>query len=269
MTLKTFATAFILFFLAACASPQGELDAFLDSDIRSAEEIYNSGLNNIFDLSYIRAIEEFKRVEDQYPYSVLVRNAIIMVAWSHYLLNQYDEAVAFLDRYLALYPSTKETAYVYYLRSMCFYTRIGEVDRDSSFALQAQRSFRQLIGFFPNSIYARDGKFKLDLIEAALAANEMYLGRQAIADNQYDAALNRFRRVITSYNRTAYTPEALHRQVEIYLQLGLDGEAKRIGAFLSHNYGTTIWYKHTYNLLTQQAAANEKDKKISQKATDH
>jgi outer membrane protein assembly factor BamD len=252
----------ILVSLAACASSKDEQDAFLDSDIRSAEEIYNNGLDYIYELDYLRAIDEFKRVEDQYPYSSWVRSAIIMTAWAHYLINQYDAAAAFLDRYISLYPGTDEIAYVYYLKAMCFYERIGEVNRDPSFALQAQANFRQLIGFFPNSVYARDGKFKLDLVEAALAATEMHLGRQALADNQYSAALNRFKRVITSYNQTAYTPEALHRQVELYTLLGLDQEALRLAAFLSFNYSDSVWYKHTYNLL-KQTRINEKPKKIS------
>lgn len=256
-------TLIVFISLSACAATkEGQLDPFLDSDRRTAGEIYNNGLDYIYSLDYIRAIDEFKRVEDQYPYSTLTRSSVIMTAWSHYLINQFDEAIIYLDRYIGLYPGTEEAAYAHYLKAMCFYERIGEVNRDPSFALQAQASFRQLIGFFPNSIYVRDGKLKLDLVQAALAANEMYLGRQALSNNQYSAALNRFRRVILSYNRTPYTPEALHRQVEVYLLLGLTQEARRAGAFLSFNYPDSVWYKYTYDLL-KQTSTNGKFKKIS------
>lgn len=252
MRLNSIAFVFLLL-LTACASKEGELDQFLDTNIRSAEDIYNNAVDYVLDYEYFRAIDEFKRVEDQYPYSVWVRNSIIMTAWTHYLVNQYDESVLYLDRFLSLYPGNKDSDYVYYLRAMCFYERIGEINRDPTFALQAAQSFNQLIGFFPNSIYARDGLAKLSLVQAALAANEMYLGRIAIEKNQYGAALKRFRSVIVNYNKTAYAPEALHRQVEIYLTLGIDGEARRMGAILGFNYPSSKWYKHSYDLLSQFA----------------
>lgn len=260
MRLKLITLVF-LSFLAACASKEGELDEFLDTDIRSAEDIYNNALIYILEGEYFRGIQEFKRVENQYPYSVWVHNSIIMTAWSHYLINEYDEAIIYLDRFLSLYPGNEDSDYVYYLRAMCFYERVGEINRDPATALQAAQSFSQLIRLFPDSIYARDGLAKLELVQAALAANEMYLGRIAIDKNQYGAALNRFRSVIANYNKTAYTPEALHRQVEIYLTLGIKGEAKRVGAILGFNYPSSKWYKNSYDLLNKfsRKAAKENE----------
>lgn len=237
----------------------------MDSDARTAEEIYNSGLDYLKTFDYSRATNEFKRVEDQYPYSVWVRQATIMTAWSYYLVNQYDESVVYLNRYLSLYPGTKESAYVYYLRAMCFYERIGEINRDTSFATQAEASFRQLINFYPDSIYARDSKLKLDLVMSVLGAKSLYLGRQALAKEEWLAALNRFREVVLRYNQTNSAPEALHRLVETYLTLGLKEEAHRAGALLGFNYPNSIWYKYTYALLQQK---QNKRKGKNEKATN-
>jgi len=249
MRSKWLALCAFLIVLQNCASSPDEGDAFLDSSTRSPARVYNSGLDYLFARQYLDAISEFKRVEDQYPYSFWVQHALLMAGFTHYLINQYDQAVAFLDRFIALYPGAPEIAYAYYLRAMCFYEQIGETNRDNSSALRAQQAFQQVVGFYPNSIYTKDSLLKLDLIHAALAAHEMYVARWLMERQRYSAALNRFHRVITQYQKTAFVPEALHRRVEIYLTLGLDEEAKYSAAILGFNYPDNIWYKHSYRLL--------------------
>ncbi len=236
---------------AGCASNPDD-GFFPGSDSRPVELIYNSGLDYLFDRNYISAIEEFNLVGEQYPYSVWVRHALVMAGWTHYLINQYPQAIAQLDRFIALYPGNEHVAYAYYLRAMCFYEQIGETNRDQSTALAALGAFGQVVGFFPNSIYARDAQVKISLVQASLAAKEMYLGRWAMEHNQLAGALNRFQSVVNNYGRSAYVAEALHRMVEVYLTLGLDSEARRMAGLLGHNFPDSSWYKHSYDLLREK-----------------
>ena len=217
--------------------------------------MYNSGLDYLFQRNYINAIEEFERVESNYPYSVWVRHSLLMAGFTHYLINQYEEALSFIDRFISLYPGNTHISYAYYLRAMCYYEQISEYNRESSKALLAKQAFEQLVGFFPQSNYAKDALLKLDLINAVLAAREIYLGRWAMERAQFSSALNRFRNIIIQYNQTAYTPEALHRMVETYLTIGLDDEARRHAAILRFNYPESQWYDYSHQQLDRLGLA--------------
>ena len=47
-------------------------------------------------------------------------------------------------------------------------------------------------------------------------------------------------------------PEALHRLVESYVALGVDGEARQVAAVLGHNFPGSQWYQSSYDLLTRE-----------------
>ena len=72
----------------------------------------------------------------------------------------------------------------------------------------------------------------------------------------YFASLNRFKKIIEEYSQSKFTPEALHRLVEIYYTLGMIDDAKKAAATLGHNYPDSKWYKHSYEIVDEK-----KDKK--------
>jgi outer membrane protein assembly factor BamD len=78
----------------------------------------------------------------------------------------------------------------------------------------------------------------------------MEIGRYYLKRAQYLAAMNRFKRVIDSYQTTTHVPEALERLVECDLALGLTDEAKANAAVLGHNYPGSDWYTDAYALVT-------------------
>lgn len=63
------------------------------------------------------------------------------------------------------------------------------------------------------------------------------------------AAINRFKVVVSKYQRTSHAPEALMRLSEAYLALGVTGEAQNAAAILGHNFPDTKWYDDAYVLL--------------------
>ena len=90
------------------------------------------------------------------------------------------------------------------------------------------------------------------MVNDQLAGKEMEIGRWYLRSNQTLAAVNRFKTVVTTYDTTSHTPEALHRLVESYLTLGLRDQALAAGATLGYNYPTSVWYKMSYRLLTKE-----------------
>ena len=102
---------------------------------------------------------------------------------------------------------------------------------------------------YPNSEYISDSKFKIQVTMDQLAGKEMSIGRFYLNRRNYTAAINRFRNVLTAYQTTRHSEEALYRLTEAYLGLGIVDEAQTAAAILGHNFPDGEWYKDAYALL--------------------
>jgi outer membrane protein assembly factor BamD len=229
--------------LAACTK---EKDDYLD---RPVEQIYNSAVDLLTERSYLLAAKQFDEVERQHPYSVWATKAQLMSAYAYYQANKYDDAVVALDRFIQLNPSNRDVGYAYYLKALCYYEQITDVQRDAKTTELALKGLEEVITRFPDSIYGRDARLKIDLTHDHLAGKEMEVGRFYLGRSQYLGALNRFKYVVDHYQTTSHVPEALHRMIECYLALGLKDEASRTAAVLGYNYPGSEWYADSYSLV--------------------
>lgn len=232
--------------LAACGD---EELAFVE---RPPETLYEQGLAQLEAGDESAAADLFDEVERQHPYSEWATRAQLMAAYSHYEALDYDEAVIALDRFIELHPGDENIAYAYYLRALCYYERISDIERDQRMTLLAQDALQELVNRFPDSVYARDAGLKLDLTYDQLAGKEMDIGRWYMNQGHYNAAINRFRQVVDRFQTTSHTPEALHRLTEAYLVLGLVEEARVSAAVLGHNYPGSEWYVDSYAILVDE-----------------
>ena len=221
---------------------------------RPVEALYNTGYARIEARRWSDAIDYFQEVERQHPYSEWSRRAILMQIYAYYQNNNYAEAIAASDRFIALFPGNPSAPYAFYMKAICNFEQITDVGRDQNFALQALDGLRDVTRRYPGTPYATDAMVKIDMVNDQLAGKEMSIGRYYQRAGQPLAALNRYKTVIENeaYQRTSHTPEALYRLVEVNLSLGLEEEATRNGAVLGHNYPGSPWYAEAYALLTEQ-----------------
>jgi len=148
-----------------------------------------------------------------------------------------------------MYPASKDIPYVYYMKALSYYEQIDIPYRDQEMTVKAKEEFQTLLTTFPNSIYSKDGRIKLELIDDHLAAHEMIIGRFYMKTGDILAAIKRFRVVVERYQTTSHIEEALHRLVEGYTFLGLKKEAEANAAVLRHNYPASPWYKESYKVI--------------------
>ena len=88
----------------------------------------------------------------------------------------------------------------------------------------------------------------------------MYIGRYYFQKKKWIPAINRFRTVVDDYDTTIYTPEALHRLVEVHYTIGLIDEAEKYAQLLGYNYGSSEWYENSYSLFNKNYEIKEKKK---------
>lgn len=225
---------------------------------RPVEELYNSALDSLLSGSYVQAAEEFDEVERQHPYSVWATKAQLMAAFSHYQTNRYDQAILAADRFIQLHPNSADAPYALYLVAISYYEQITDVGRDQSVTEQALAALNELVRRYPDTEYARDARLKVVLAQDHLAGKEMEVGRFYLAEGNYVSAINRFRVVVEEYGTTTHAPEALHRLAEAYLALGVTDEARAAAAVLGHNYPGSVWYRDSYEMLTDEESRPRK-----------
>ena len=214
-----------------------------------ADVLYSNGIAAMQKENYDKSVTIFDQVEENYPYSTWATHAQLMHGYAQYKQQNYDEAINALNRFIALHPDNQDIAYAYYLKSLCYYEQIDDVQRDQTSTYEAIQTLTDVTTRFPDSAYARDARIKLRLAENRLAGHDMTIGRFYEKQHLYAAAVGRYQDVITSYQTTTYVPEALERLTEVYLDLGLTGAAQRTASVLAYNYPGSSWYQAAYGKL--------------------
>ncbi len=249
---------FILILFISCSKKPIEKSKIKETDLElQMIEAYQEGLKELNRGDVLFAAKKFNEAEILYPQSEIAPQAALMAAYSYYSQNYYGDAVAELERFFNVYPNHKDILYAKYLLALCYYEQIVDEKKDLESIENSKRIFIDLIEEYPNTDFAIDAEFKLDLINDILAAKEMYVGRYYVDRKKWIAAINRFKFVINNYETTIYVEEALHRLVEIYYILGLEAEAKNYANVLGYNYQSSEWYENSYSIFNKKYAMDK------------
>ena len=242
-----------IFILNGCSKNDKEIS--LIKEINQEDEmiqVYKEGVKALDENDTFFAAKKFLEAELLYPQSEWASKSSLMASYAYYIEGNYSEALYNLERFLKTYPKDPRMDYVHYLIGLSYYENIEGEKKDIKPLIEAKNKFKFVIQNYPNTDFALDSKFKIDLINDVLASKEMYLGRHYIKKEKWVAAINRFKIVLNDYDTTIYTEEAIHRLVEIHYKIGLEGEAKKYASLLGYNYLSSEWYKKTYSLLNKE-----------------
>ena len=196
--------------------------------------------------------KKFKEVESLMPQTEWAAKAALMEGYAHYSRNAYTKSVFSLERYIKKYPSDANVPYAHYLIAICYYEQILDEKKDLQPLLKTKKKLEFIILNYPESDYAVDSRFKMDLITDQLAAKEMSIARYYMKTKKWIPAINRLKLVVEQYDRTVFIEEALYRLVEVYYKIGLEEEAKKAAAILGYNYQSGEWYQRSYKIFNKK-----------------
>tara|TARA_Y100000591_G_scaffold269790_1_gene244438 strand:- start:7790 stop:8626 length:837 start_codon:yes stop_codon:yes gene_type:complete len=265
MNNKNFSIVILIFILlVSCAKEKQEVSLIKETD-QNLEMIaaYNEAYEALDKNDPYFAAQKFLEAELLFPQSQWAAKSALMASYSFYLQNFYSEALLNLERFIKTYPSDQNLAYAHYLIAICHYETIEDEKRDSAPLIKAKKKFSFILNNYPNSDFAIDAEFKLDLIDDILASKEMYLGRHYVKKGKWIAAINRFKFVTVEYDKTVFIEEALHRLVEINYKIGLIDESQKYANLLGYNYLSSKWYEKSYKVFNKDYKIRElkKEKK--------
>ena len=214
-------------------------------------EAYTEGLDSLRGGDVLFAAKKFNEAEMLFPQSDWAPKSALMAAYSYYSQDYLDDAIAELERFLKVYPLSKNTDYALYLLATSHYEKIVDEKKDLQSILLAKKNFNKIIKNFPNTEYALDSEFKIDLINDILASKEIYIGRYYFDRKKWVPAIKRFRTIVDEYDTTIYVQEALHRLVEVHYIIGLNKEAEKYAQILGYNYKSSKWYEKSYAVFNK------------------
>ena len=195
--LKILVCIIILILFGSCSKEVSKKDLIEEKSLElQVEEAYKEGMKALEGGDVLYAAKKFNEAEILFPQAISAPQSALMAAYSYYVQDYYGDSIAELERFVKVYPSHKDLVYAYYLLAICYYEQIVDEKKDLQSIINAKENFNIIIKNYPNSEYAIDAEFKIDLIDDILAAKEMYLGRYYFDRKKWIPAINRFRTVV-------------------------------------------------------------------------
>ena len=253
---------FLITFLLSCGGPKLDEQAIKPPTTNEeAIQIYQEGLDGMLEGNFLYASRKFSEAEGMLPQIDWASKSALMSSYCLYNINFYQEAVLNLERFIRIYPASPYISYAHYLIAISYYEQILDEDKDIQPLLVSKKKIEVYLERFPDTDYAIDLKFKLDLVINQLAAKELLIARYYIKNEKWIPAINRLKIIVEKYDKTIFIEEALHRLVEIYYKIGLENEAKSAAALLGYNYNSSEWYERSYKILNKNYKPIQIDKK--------
>jgi|TARA_B110000971_G_scaffold151344_1_gene154578 outer membrane protein assembly factor BamD len=258
-----------LFVLQVSCGKDKKISAVDDTDIKQQMiGLYEEGYDELLNGDVLYAAKKFNEAELIFPQSEWAPMASLMAAYAYYSQDYYFNAVEQIEDFLKKYPNHKDRDYAQFILAMCYYENIVDEKRDLEPLLNAKKKFELILTEYPNTDFALDAEFKLELIKDKLAGKEMFIARHYIKSKKWIPAINRFKNIIEEYEQTVYVEEALHRLVEVNYRIGLVDEAKKYANILGYNYDSSEWYKASYKVFNKKYKYSEKKNKKKSKKKD-
>ena len=250
-----------VFLLLACSKKNNTEIVSEPTEKEMVVAIYADAVDALKKGDAFYAAKKFKEAESLLPQSKWAAKASLMASYAEYSRNAFSNSIFGLERHIANYPADKNIPYAHYLIAICYYEQILDEKKDLQPLVQAKEKFEFIILTYPETDYATDARFKLDLIIDQLAAKEMSIARYYMKTEKWIPALNRLKIVVEKYDKTVFIEEALHRLVEVYYKIGLVEEAKQAATILGYNYQSSKWYERSYKVFNKKYKTEKIQKK--------
>jgi outer membrane protein assembly factor BamD len=216
----------IALLMAACGSSPKDETAGM-----SVEKLYAEAKQESVNGGYERAAKLYEKLEGRAAGTMLAQQAQIELAYVHYKSGEKAQALAVLDRFMKLHPTSPAFDYALYLKGLVnFNDNLGLFgnlakqdlsERDQQASRDSFQSFKQLVERFPQSQYAPDAQLRMNYIVNALANYEVHVARYYFRRGAYVAAANRAQKTVVEFQQSPAAEEALYIMVQSYDRLGL------------------------------------------------
>ena len=165
--MKKFSLYYLFLILILCVSCSKEIAQKSQIVEKSLEfqvlEAYQQGMKSLEEGDVLFAAKKFNQAEVLFPQSEWAPKSSLMASYAYYVQDYYSDSIAELERFIKIYNQDKNLDYAYYLLAICHYEQIVDETKDLQSIAKAQKYFKVITTNYPNTEYALDSEFKLDL----------------------------------------------------------------------------------------------------------
>lgn len=207
----------IFLFVSACSTDKA---AMKESSFFEPEASFSQANDLIKDGDYEAArelLETIKAKDASRKYALLAR---LRIADTYFEEGSYEEATVEYESFLDIHPYHKHASYAQYKLAMSFFKRIKTVDISYSWAQRALQEFENLRMRYPRNPYMDIIDSRIKKCKSILAGYEFYVGNFYFDKGSYEAAVNRFNRMLEHYPDSKKESEALYYLGLSYENLG-------------------------------------------------
>lgn len=183
---------------------------------QSADEYYSEGNLHLRDGAYPLAIENYRELLDQHPFSELAEDAEFKIAHAHFQNRSCPEAIAGFSDFQRRHPTSPLLPLVGFLIGVCHERQMQKPNRDQSASQSAQAYFQAVINQYPESPFADLAQERLLHCRESLAQHELNIAQYYRKMGNEKAAETRLIDLVKRYNDTDQAAEALYSLAEIY-----------------------------------------------------
>jgi outer membrane protein assembly factor BamD len=189
------------------------------------QDYFAQAQQNFANHEYKPAIENYQKLIDEYPFSPDEEEAELKIGLAYYQQKDYAEAIASLDDFQRMHPTSKQLDLVTYYIAMSYYDQIGREDQDQSKTEAALKRFEEIEQRFPEGSFDELAREHISVCREMLARHQMVVGNYYYKRANFRAAESRFAELMQKYPDTPVAPDALWD-----LAIALEKEGKKYSA---------------------------------------
>ncbi len=212
---RLFTVACLIISLSGCSTFEGMFDSFSFFEGSSTDQVEDTptsliitGMNAYQNGEYKDGLKSFEKIITDYPFSSQAPLAELKAADCYFYLKQYPEAKNLYLSFAEKYPRNDAIPYVIYQTGRCGFNKISRIDKDTSGAKEAIKTFSRLLRLYPDSPYSEDAKRQIKDAKDFLANHEYFVAEFYARNKKYDQAKHRLRYLINMYPEAKITEKA-------------------------------------------------------------
>ncbi|HXW84205.1 MAG TPA: outer membrane protein assembly factor BamD [Candidatus Binataceae bacterium] len=191
----------------------------------TGENYYQQGQYDFAHHEFNASIENYQKLIDYFPFSPYEEDAEMKIGLAYYQMKQYPEAVAALDDFQRMHPTSKDLDVVSYYIAMSYYDQVGREDQDQAKTEAALKRFEMIEQRFPEGSFAELARERADVCREMLARHQKVVSDYYFKRANFRAAESRLAELMQKYPDTPIAPDALYD-----LGVSLEKEGKKYSA---------------------------------------
>ena len=254
---------FVLFFIVSCSSNDSDEfvndQSFYDNNKYQDYQLYEKAEEYILKEQFDLALAQLDKIEVIFPSSEYASKSMLLRAYIHFLIKDYEKTRAIAESYKNFYPGSNDIIYANYLDAMTYYILIKKTDYSQKNANEALKKFTFILNAYPNNKYEIDIITRIELINNNLALSKMKTAKFYLNNKNNTGALIYFLDIFDNHNSSTSIEETLYHLTKIYYSLEELDLAKKYASILGYNFPQSIWYEKSYNIINDLQNIEEKE----------